>query len=213
MFTMIMCLFICSQRVGFMAVSISDSRLNELLKSMGEGANFLNNTSPLNEEDFSLIGKFIQMYCSADYRGRHLVNQMRQINGSGDRGFGNKLTEEQVLMHLSLQSDKLEGFQNIKEGLIKAVEILKLHRLRRHELSHWMFRRVKDNDVYICLTTNGVEASRRGVDGVLDDCVGFGLIPVEDLKEEMRKLRGHIDYFVEVSVFFTRHIESVKKNR
>lgn len=194
-----------------MSVSTSDSRLNELLKSMGEGANYLDNTLPLNEKDFSLIGRFIQMYCSADFCGRHLINQMRQINGSAERGFGNRLTEEQVLMHLLLEGEKLEGFQNIKEGLVKAVGILQMHRLRRHELSHWMFRRVKDNDVYIFLTTNKLEASKRGIDGVLDGCVGFGFISMEDLKVEVRKLRGHIEYFGEISVFFTKHIESVKK--
>lgn len=185
----------------------SEAQLKELQTSMGEGDEFIDKTSPLLKEDYELIGEFVQMYCWADLNGRRLVNQLRKINRNDGDEFASRLGDKQVLEHLVGEAEKLDGLPKVREGVLKAVGILDMHRLRRHEFSHWSFRRVSGLEVYVLLTMSKSDAERRGIIISTERALSYGLISVGALRSELEKLKGHIEYLAHLVAFLAEHQE------
>lgn len=171
--------------------------IEEVLVSMGDGEGFFNKTVPLRDGDYGLIGEFIQAYTWADLNGRRIINQLRRINKDDAQEFASRLTDAQVLEHLRAEANVLGRLDNIKSGILIALDTLEMHRRRRHEFSHWSFRRVKDHDAYVMFTLCDKEARVRGIERQSGG-VGFGLMLVRDVRHELDKLNGHVDYLAVV---------------
>jgi hypothetical protein len=68
---------------------------------------FLEHTDPLREEDFALIGKYIQCYCYADFNGRRIIDTIRGAEEGAQRQNAGRLADAQVFSSLKEAAARL----------------------------------------------------------------------------------------------------------
>lgn len=174
-------------------------QLQSLAAKMNSGNEWLEATTPPSKPDFTLIGAFVQTYAIADFNARRTIDGMRSIRGTSDN-FAGRLNETDVLVHLRKEATVWTGHENVKTGTLKAVEILEMHRVHRHNLAHWIVRRYPSFRGFIIISNNVLEASKR--DGVVFESgqAKWGIFTEDLFRVEMDKLQGHSDYLAKLAV-------------
>lgn len=162
----------------------------------------LNDTAPLERDDYFRIGIFIQTYCFADLEARRIINLLEQIQSGEPTSYASKLNDKDTIEHLRRHAADCVWNKDVSEGLSKAAEILGMHRTIRHMFAHWSGRRIPGHDAYIFFTAN--LASQKIPDGAprFEDHeeanMQYGLMPVSHLEQELEKLKGHVQYMTNI---------------
>lgn len=171
-----------------------ETRLKAISAKIEVSEDWMSLLEGLTHADYYFIGHFIQTYCVADLNSRLLVNCFREIIFGEEADFTAGLNDTAVLVELEAMANAWPFDQQIRVGVIKAVFTLRMHQQRRHEMAHWVYKRIKGIDAFFFFTKNAKEGSRRtgGIHGV--DELTWGVCMVKDLKEELVKLQGHCDY-------------------
>ena len=179
-----------------------DGGIDELLKARISLDHPINDTHPLKDLDYELIGKFVQTYCIADFEARRVINCLTHIRQGNPTTFALKLNDKDALDHLIACADSCIWNLELAEGIRKAAEIFVLHRQFRHMFAHWAGRRVPDHDVYIFFTASlGKQKLPKGAVKFEEDDdanIQYGLMPISNLIEETRKLEGHVQYLANI---------------
>jgi len=175
-------------------------QLQKLASSISEDENWLERTLPLKKSDYSFIGAFIQSYCIADFNSRRLINAMRAIYINDNKDFAARLSDADVLLHLSKFAEQWHGIAHVSEGIGRAARTLEMHRIHRHHFAHWIIRRMQSADAFLMLTKNASEAEKRDGKAQGIDEAKWGLVMVKGLKAELVKLQGHSDYLGKIAV-------------
>lgn len=162
----------------------------------------LNDTAPLEGDDYFKIGLFIQTYCFADFEARRIINLLAQIQSGEPSSYALKLNDKDTIEHLKRHAAGCVWNEDVSEGLSKAAEILAGHRMIRHTFAHWSGRRIPDHDAYIFFTAN--LAGQK----IPDDATKFeeheeantqyAVMPVSQLEQELEKLKGHVQYMTNI---------------
>jgi hypothetical protein len=173
-----------------------------------DSAGFMALTDELREEDFTFVGKLIQTYCYADLNARRIIDGISGAAGKVQNG--SILNDTDVLLHLRKVAETLPP-SNVREGILRAVELVEMHREQRHNFAHWAVRRIKDHDVFVIFTKNAHEAKKRDGVELPQGEFKFGLAPVRLLKEELEKLVGHSKYLAESAIYVEKNISSLRE--
>lgn len=150
-------------------------------------------TSPLEEKDFTLIGKFIQIYCYSDLNARRIIDTIHFARTGREEEFASKLIEKDVLLHLARCAEPWVP-EHIGDRIRKAAATLEMHRIMRHSFAHWAMRRAGDGKGYVILTMQASEVKKRGLDPHGCGELKWGLMPRRHVLEEIEKLNGHGEY-------------------
>lgn len=162
----------------------------------------LNDTAPLEKDDYFKIGQFIQSYCFADFEARRIINLLEQIQSGKPATYALKLNDKDTIEHLKCQAEDCVWNKNVSEGLSKAAEILGVHRPIRHMFAHWSGRRIPAHDAYIFFTAN--LGGQKIPDGAPkfeqheEANVQYGLMPASQLEQELEKLKEHVQYMTNI---------------
>lgn len=174
-------------------------KLEEARKSLGH---VLNDTIPLERDDYFRIGLFIQTYCFADFEARRIINLLEQIQSGEPTSYASKLNDKDTIEHLKRHAADCAWNKDVSEGLGKVAEILAMHRTIRHMFAHWSGRRIQGHDTYIFFTAN--LAGQKIPDGAPkfeqheDANIQYGMMPVFHLEQELEKLKGHVQYMTKI---------------
>lgn len=174
-------------------------KLDQARKSL---RHVLNDTAPLERDDYFKIGLFIQTYCFADFEARRIINLLEQIQSGAPASYASKLNDKDTIEHLKRQAANCVWNMNVSEGLRKVAEILGMHRTIRHMFAHWSGRRIPGHDAYIFFTAN--LAGQKIPDGAPkfeqheEPNMQYGLMPVSHLEQELEKLKGHVQYMTNI---------------
>lgn len=180
----------------------ADGEMDELLKARMSLDHPINDTHPLKDLDYELIGRFVQTYCIADLEARRVINCLTHIRQGNPTTFALKLNDKDALDHLIACADSCVWNLELAEGIRKAAEIFVLHRQFRHMFAHWAGRRVPDHDVYIFFTASlGKQKLPKGAVKFEEDDdanIQYGVMPISSLLEETKKLEGHVQYLANI---------------
>lgn len=168
--------------------------LDQLGATLKSSEDLLAETSPLEEEDFTLIGKFIQIYCYSDLNARRIIDTVRFARTGREEEFASKLNEIDVLDHLKRCVEPWVGPEHMADGIRKAAATLEMHRIMRNSFAHWAMRRTGDGNGYIMFTMQAGEVKKRGQDPHGRDEATWGLVLCRHVLEETEKLNGHGEY-------------------
>ncbi|MET7141296.1 MULTISPECIES: hypothetical protein [unclassified Xanthomonas] len=174
-----------------------------LLKARLSLGHIISDTDPLSAQDYELIGTFIQTYCIADLESRRVVNCLTHIRLGEPTAFALKLIEKDVLDHLVASADSCTWNIDLAKGILKAAEIFVQHRQIRHIFAHWAGRRVPGHDAFIFFTAS-LDKQKTPVDATFfeksDDAnIKYALMPISNLVEEQKKLKGHAQYLATIA--------------
>ena len=100
----------------------------------------LNDTAPLERDDYFRIGLFVQTYCFADFEARRIINLLEQIQSGEPTSYASKLNDKDTIEHLKRHAADCVWNKDVSEGLSKVTEILGMHRTIRHMFAHWSGR-------------------------------------------------------------------------
>ncbi len=190
----------------------SDEKANrsEELEKIGAeltaSENLLAESTSLTEADFTLVGKFIQIYCFCDLNARRIIDTVRFARTGLENEFASSLNETDVLLHLKKCAESWVGPTHIGEGIRRAAVTLEMHRIMRNSFAHWAMRRTADDDGYIMFTMNAGEVKKRGRDPNRRDEATWGLVLRKHVEEEMEKLNGHGEYLAKLAA----HLEETR---
>ena len=119
---------------------------------------FLAATTDLCEVDFALMGKLIQLYCYADLNARRIIDSLRHAMFGPEARCASRLQDAQVFPKLREVVSELWD-SNLKEGVLKAVDTVEMHRIHRHNFAHWAARRVAAKRRWFCSRKTPVRQS------------------------------------------------------
>lgn len=191
------------------------SEMEELLNARMSLSCLMNDTHPLKDRDYELIGRFVQTYCIADIEARRVINCLTHIRLGDPTKFALKLNDKDALDHLMACADSCVWNLKLSEGIRKAAEILMMHRHLRHMFAHWAGRRVPGRDVFIFFTASldkqklpkGATMFEEDEDGNMQ----YGVVPISNLHGEMKKLEGHVQYLANIGADLEAEAETVAK--
>jgi hypothetical protein len=150
------------------------------------------------DADFALMGKFIQLYCYAEFNARRLADALStKIRGLKSIKYY-RLNDPDLLVHLRKIVDRDIWKPGVRSNVLTAIDILEMHRTHRHSFAHWVVRKHTEADVYVILSMNAGEAEKRDPGPHSDGTAKFGLMPVEILKVELKKISEHGDYLAKL---------------
>lgn len=194
----------CSRVLGFGAASQAKSidQLQSMAAKMNSGTEWLEATTPPNKSDFTLIGAFVQTYAIADFNARRTIDGMRSIRGESG-AFAGHLNDTDVLIHLRREATAWSGHKNVRAGILKALDILEMHRIHRHHLAHWVVRRYPRFRGFIVISNNAPEAAKRDGIAIGPGEAKWGIFTEDLFRVEMEKLQRHSDYLAKLAM----HIE------
>ena len=163
----------------------------------------LHDSQPLSTDDYTLIGKFIQSYCIADFEARRVINSLTHIRLGEPTSFALKLNEKDALEHLMACADTCTWNADLAEGIRKAAEIFVVHRQLRHIFAHWAGRKIPGHDALIFFTSS-MDKQRLSKNAVMleqheEANIQYGLVPVSNVLQEQAKLEGHSDYLANIA--------------
>jgi len=189
----------------------ADEETKKLVDTYKRMENFSADTERFSEDDYALIGRFIQAYCVADFEARRVIAVMREISGAPSIDTG-QLSDKDTISHLSLAASSWKGDENIAMGVAKAAEILKMHHNIRHTFSHFAGRRIRHEDVFVFLSTskrhNKLESGVE-VNSDTDGDAYFRALPIKNVKEEVVKLEGHGQYLGNIGSFLRENAQQI----
>lgn len=175
------------------AVKHGPVMLDKLGATLRGAGDLFAETSPLKEEDFTLIGKFIQIYCYSDLNARRIIDTLHFARTGREEQFASKLIEKDVLLHLGRCAEPWVP-EHIGDGIRKAATTLEMHRTMRHSFAHWAMRRAGEGKGYVILTMQVSEVKKRGLEPHGCSELKWGLMPRQHVLEETDKLNGHGEY-------------------
>jgi hypothetical protein len=181
-----------------------ENQIQKLMNARTSLGHVMNDTLPLEQRDYELIGKFVQTYCTGDLEARRVINALTHIRTGKSTNFALKLNDKDTLGHLEACSKECVWNLDLAEGIGKAAEIFVQHRHLRHMFTHWAGRRIAGHDVFIFFTAsfgkqkppNGAIVLEEQADANLQYCV----MPISNLVEELEKLQGHARYLATIGV-------------
>lgn len=176
------------------AVEDGSVTLDQLGATLTASEDLLAGTSSLEEDDFNLIGKFIQIYCYSDLNARRIIDTVRFARTGREEEFASKLNEIDVLDHLKRCVEPWVGPEHIGDGIRKAAVTLGMHRVMRNSFAHWAMRKTGDGNGYIMFTMQAGEVKKRGHNPHGRDEATWGLVLCRHVLEEFEKLNGHGEY-------------------
>ncbi|MHA6965656.1 hypothetical protein [Zobellella denitrificans] len=189
--------------------------MEELLNARMSLSHLMNDTHPLKDRDYELIGRFVQTYCIADLETRRVINCLTHIRLGNSTTFALKLNDKDALDHLMACADSCVWNLEMAEGIRKAAEIFMMHRHLRHMFAHWAGRRVPGHDVYIFFTASlGKQKLPKGAIMCEEDDDGnmhYGVVPISNLHEETKKLEGHVQYLANIGAEIEAEAETIAK--
>lgn len=188
----------------------TEEQLREIVKPYMSTDNWLENTDVLSQKDFALIGKFIQIYCIADFNARRVIDIMREIRTGQKENFASALTEVDVLVHLRRSGEMWMGREDVREALTNLVNLLEMHRQFRHHFAHWVVRRLKGTDVFLMLTKSADNPNRRG--GIRQDVdkATYAVFMADTLQDEMVKLIEQGEFLAKFASFLEGNRSSLR---
>lgn len=188
----------------------SEEQLREMVEPYMSADNWLENTDVLSQKDFSLIGRFIQIYCIADFNARRVIDVMREIRTGQKDNFASTLNEVDVLLHLRRSGEMWMGREDVREALTNLVNLLEMHRQFRHYFAHWVVRRVKGVDVFLILTKSAENPSKRG--GIRQDVdkATYAVFMADTLRDEMVKLIEQGEFLAKFASFLEGNRSSLR---
>jgi len=188
------------------------ARLEEIALSMRSDGSWLQQETELpSESDFALIGKFIQVYCVADFNARRVINGLRAICLGEEEDFSSRLNDKDVLTHLKISAAAWTGSSNVSDGVVRAAEILEMHRELRHNFAHWIVRRLRNADALLILTKNAGEARKRSGTHHARDEATWGLFIPASVKVEMGKMQLHSDFLSKLAVHLEEDCQRLRE--
>lgn len=166
-------------------------------------------TEPLQDEDYLLLGRFIQAFCVADFEARRVLVAMQAIVGKKSVEI-RKLPDKTVIEHLASSAKTWPGQSEIGEGVAKVAATLDMHHQIRHTFAHWAGRRVKGHDALMFLSTSLNHKPPVGGHyvgpGDPDADSEFRIMEKVHIREELPKLMGHASYLGNLA----KHLEDNK---
>jgi hypothetical protein len=169
-----------------------------LLKARMSLGHLLNDTHPLSNHDYELIGKFVQAYCVADLEMRRVINCLTHIKSGKPTTFAFKLNDKDALDHLISCADSCIWNMELSAGVRRAAEIFVEHRHLRHIFAHWAGRRISGHNVFIFFTSSlSAQKTPRGAIKIEEQegaNIQYAIVPVPHLLQEQLKLEGHAQY-------------------
>lgn len=179
--------------------------LKRLGTTLTASEDLLAGTGSLQEADFTLIGKFIQIYCYCDLNARRIIDAVRFARTGQEEEFASKLNETDVLLHLKQCAEAWLGPEHIGDGIRRAVVTLEMHRNMRNSFAHWAMRRTDDGKGYVMLTMQAGEVKKRGQDPHGRGEATWGLVLRRHVLEETMKLNGHGEYLASLAAHLHVH--------
>lgn len=179
--------------------------LERLGATLTASEDLLARTDPLEEADFTLIGKFIQVYCYCDLNARRIIDTVRFACTGQEEEFASKLIETDVLLHLKRCAETWRGPEHIAVGIRRAVATIEMHRTMRNSFAHWAMRRTRDGKGYVMLTMQVSEVKKRGRDPHGRDEATWCLVLRRHVLEETKKLNGHGEYLAALAAHLHVH--------
>ncbi len=181
-----------------MALTRADLGADDLLKARTSLGHVINDSHPLSAQEYELIGRFVQTYCFADLESRRVINHLTHIRKGTPTKFALTLNDKDALDHLMACAETCTWDLDLAEGIRKAAEILVQHRHLRHMFAHWAGRRVLGHDALIFFTAS-LGNQKIPVDAVRfeesdEPNMRYGLMPESNVREELKKLEGHVKY-------------------
>nr|WP_294849339.1 hypothetical protein [uncultured Sphingomonas sp.] len=151
---------------------------------------FWSQTTVLKTEDFVLIGRYIQIYAYSTLNARKILALVQPISRPKRPVTANKIPDGDTF---SILRDEARQFPecDLRRALVAACDILLMHRDIRHNFAHWAVRRAKKIDAYVILGANEKEVQRHSGLSLNPEHVAFGLLSIEHVKDEARKLAEH----------------------
>jgi hypothetical protein len=190
--------------------------VEELLKARMSLGHLMNDTQPLSNHDYELIGKFVQAYCVADLEIRRVINCLTHIRTGKPTTFALKLNDKDALDHLVACADSCIWNLELAAGIRKAAEIFVQHRHLRHIFAHWAGRRIPGYDVYIFFTSSiGAQKAPKGAVKIEEQegaNVQYAVVPIPHLLEEQMKLQGHAQYLANMGGQLDARAAEIAKN-
>ncbi len=177
--------------------------MDKLLNARMSLRHIMNDTRPLSDQDYELIGKFIQSYCIADLEARRVINSLTHIRLGEPTSFALKLNDKDTLEHLIACADCCTWNIELAEGIRKAADIFVMHRHFRHMFAHWAGRRVPDSDVFIFFTAS-LSKQKLPKHAIMieeqeDSNIQYGIMPISNLLEEQLKLEENSQYLANIA--------------
>ncbi|MFC3674059.1 hypothetical protein [Ferrovibrio xuzhouensis] len=187
-------------------------RVAELKRSFHTGpVDFLETTTDLNDDDYALMGKLIQLYCFADLNARRIIDAIHHATLGADARSGSRLRDAEVFPRLQGLVNRWIPDSPLKEGLLKAARTVEIHRIHRHNFAHWAARKVKEGDAFILFTKNAREGERRDGTPQNSDEMKYAIVLLAPLKPEIEKLIGHCAYLANQAARFEHGFEEFKR--
>lgn len=196
-----------------MALTGADPGTGGLVKARISLGHVINDSHPLSAQEYELIGRFVQTYCFADLESRRVINHLTHITKGAPTQFALQLNDKDALDHLLACADTCTWNLDLAEGICKAAEILVQHRYIRHMFAHWAGRRVLGHDVLIFFTAS-LGKQNMPIDAVKfedteDPNMQYGLIPISNVLEELKKLEGHVRYLTAMAAQLAARAEQI----
>ena len=194
-------------------VTVQSKRSHELKQlhdRISDDPSILDKLDKLNEPDFALIGKLIQLYTIIDINSRITIRLLRIITDGIDDTFADKLSEADVIVQLRKYATKLKTQTNLKEGIERAVENLDMHRQHRHTFAHWVVRRLPGEEAFIVLTKSSGDLKKRGLEAPEPDKCIWGIFMISHLKDELENIIGHCDYISQSAAYLYSDFDQIK---
>lgn len=154
---------------------------------------YIQQTEPLRESDFTLMGKILQCYCYADLNARRIIDVIRLAESGPEKQNAGRLADAQVFSTLRDAAALLPPAEH-RDGILRAVDTISMHVVHRHTFAHWAARRVKGHNVLVLWTYNAREAEKRDGELIGAGELKYALSPLAPMVEELRKIEGHSEY-------------------
>jgi len=171
-------------------------------------------TESLRDEDYLLLGQFVQVFCVADLESRRVIAAMQTIVGNKSVDV-RKLPDKTVIEHLAISARDWPGQKEIGKGLAVVADTLSKHHQVRHICAHWAARRIKGHDAYFFISTSGnhkppVGGHHVGADDP-DADAEFRMLAKTMIMEELIKLRQHATFLGSLAPYLENNIVALKK--
>jgi len=171
---------------------------------------FLATTLALRQSDFVLVGQIVQLYCFADLNARRIIDTLRHAAFGPEARIASRLRDAEVFPKLREIVAELWD-SHLKEGIIKAADIIEMHRRLRHTFSHWAARRIANEEALLLFTKNAREAERRDGGAQNSEELKYAIIPLASFPEEVRKLEEHGKYLAETAAHLEHYFDELRQ--
>jgi hypothetical protein len=172
---------------------------------------YLNKTAPLTDADFAFMGRFIQSYCYADLNARRIIDYIRSAALGPDKKNAGILQDAQVFPKLREVAEMLPT-GDLREGLIKAANLLEMQVVHRHQFAHWATRRIVGHNVLVMFTKNSREGEKRLGGKPEPDALTYGLVPLGPWSNELPILEANGRYLAEIAADIALDLSAYKKH-